>query len=314
MISRRQTLSLLTGALPALAASRAASNTTARLLLVHGRAQGGRSESELREEWLSALREGARLSGHDIAEGIDVILPFYGDALEEMVSRFEMPLNSEIRTKGDAFQDEFLEFQADVADEMRRGVGITDEQLDDLYGDNPREKGPQNWEWVQAIITALDSLTPNTTDAFLEHFLRDVFLYLQSPLVRAEIDRIVTSGLDDRPTVIVGHSLGTVVAYHILLTRPDLNAPLFVTIGSPLGIHAIRRRFVPLTFPRQAAYWLNAFDERDIVALNPLDEVNFPVTPAIENIRDINNQTNNRHGISGYLDKPRIAGRIVGAL
>lgn len=314
MINRRQTLSILAGALPALTASRAAGNTAARLLLVHGRAQGGRSEAELREEWLGALREGARLSGHEIAEDLDVLLPFYGNSLDEMVSRFEVPLNSEIRTKGDTFQDEFLEFQAEVADEMRRGAGITDEQVDDIYGDNPREKGPQNWEWVQAIIAALDNLSPNSTDAFLERFLRDVFLYLQSPLVRAEIDRIVTSGLDSRPTVIVGHSLGTVVAYHVLLSRPDLNVPLFLTVGSPLGIRAIRRRFVPLTYPSQAGKWLNAFDNRDIVALNPLDEVNFPVTPAIENIRNINNQTGNRHGISGYLDKPRIVGPIIGAL
>lgn len=57
--------------------------------------------------------------------------------------------------------------------------------------------------------------------------------------------------------------------------------------------------------------WLNGYDERDVVALFPLDADNFDVTPAIENINDLRNQTDNRHGISGYLDKPGIAGPVV---
>jgi hypothetical protein len=51
-------------------------------------------------------------------------------------------------------------------------------------------------------------------------------------------------------------------------------------------------------------------DERDVVALYPLDAANFPVDPPIENKRDVDNPTSNRHGISGYLSDPVVARRL----
>jgi hypothetical protein len=296
---------------PTLAVGRAIAQSRPRLLFVHGIHQGGRSEDELRVEWLAALGAGARASGHEVPPDLDVVFPFYGDRLDGFAAEYQVPLASEITTKGDAFQDEFLAFQEEVANELRRGAGITDDQLDEVYGDNPREKGPQNWEWVQAILKAIDRYSPGTTRQFLERFLRDVFVYLQSPTVQTTIDGIVTERLDDRPTVIVAHSLGTVVTYNILRAGAQADVPLLVTLGSPLGIYAIRRRFQPLQYPVQVDHWINAFDDRDVVALHPLDRANFPVTPDVENISDINNQTPNRHGILGYLDKANIAGRIL---
>jgi hypothetical protein len=60
--------------------------------------------------------------------------------------------------------------------------------------------------------------------------------------------------------------------------------------------------------------WFNAMDERDIVALYPLSKKYFQVTPQIENKTDVQNPTENRHGISGYLGDPEVARRIHAAL
>ena len=313
-LSRRRLVGAFAAILPALAVGTAFAQSRPRLLLIHGRAQGGRSEEELRSVWLGALTDGARASGHEVPPDLDVVFPFYGDRLDELVAEYQVPLTSEITTKGDAFQDEFLAFQEEVANEMRRGAGITDAELDAVYGNNPREKGPENWEWVQAILKGIDRYGPGVTQRFLERFLRDVFVYLESPAVRTTIDGIVTERLDDRPTVIVAHSLGTVVGFNILSADTPTDVPLLVTLGAPLGINAIRRRFQPLRHPAQVGHWLNAFDDRDVVALHPLDATNFPVTPEIENVLDINNQTDNRHGITGYLDKANVAGPIIAKL
>ena len=291
-----------------------AAQTRPRLLLVHGRSQGGRSEAELLQEWTGALLEGARAAGIELPSDLEIVLPFYGDALDDVVREFELPLTSEITTRGDAFQDEFLVFQEEIVSEIRASQGITDQQIDEIYGDNPRERAPWNWEWVQAIIKAIDRHTPSVTQGFLETFMRDVFIYLQSSGARSIIDGIVTERLDARPTIVVAHSLGTVVMYNILRNTSALNVPLFVTLGSPLGIRAIRRRFRPLRYPANVGPWINAFDERDVVALNPLDTQSFPVTPQISNINNIDNQTDNRHGIIGYLDKPEVTQPILGAL
>jgi pimeloyl-ACP methyl ester carboxylesterase len=119
------------------------------------------------------------------------------------------------------------------------------------------------------------------------------------PDVQDAIDEIVDANLNDAPTVVVAHSLGTVVAYHILMnSQKHLNVPLFVTVGCPLGIRAIRDQFIPLASPPAVKAWINAFDTRDVVALYPLDEKNFAIHPPIENYSAVKNSTEN-HSANG---------------
>lgn len=90
--------------------------------------------------------------------------------------------------------------------------------------------------------------------------------------------------------------------------------PLYITVGSPLGVRSIRDQLKPLKSPKPAKAWYNAYDERDLVALYPLDRDNFPVTPAITNDGKVKNHTDNRHGVVGYLDDPAVAKAIYDAL
>ncbi|WP_193176514.1 alpha/beta hydrolase [Oricola nitratireducens] len=285
-----------------------------RILFVHGRAQGGRNVADIRREWIKALKEGASAAGMALPDDLNIALPFYGDELDRLTAEFDLPLAADVTARGTAEQDAFLAFQAEVAQDLRIKAGVTDAEVDDAYGDNPRPKGPLNWEWVQAIFRAIDSHSDGITSDALQIALRDVYVYNSSPAVRRIINGIVSREIDDRPTVIIAHSLGSVVAYYILreLTAPKV--PLLVTLGSPLGIRAIRRPLKPLHHPAVVQAWLNGYDNRDVVALYPLDADNFDIDPAIENIATLRNQTENRHGIIGYLDKPKIAGRIIEAL
>jgi hypothetical protein len=283
----------------------------ARIVFIHGRAQGGRDQAEILAEWRSAFAAGAASAGHVLPDMLDIVLPFYGDKLDALTEAYDMPLAHEITTKGDAFQDQFVAFQAEVADAIRRKAGITDDEVDAIYGDNPRPKGPENWEWVQALIRSIDLWGSDTSQRGMEYLLRDVFLYTTAPAIREAVNDIVRAAFDDRPTVVVSHSLGTVVAYDLLREATVPEVPLLVTLGSPLGIRAIRREVQPVLHPAVTGRWLNGYDERDVVALFPLDSDNFDVRPVIENISDLRNQTHNRHGISGYLDKPGIAGPVA---
>lgn len=313
-LSRRQLLALaganIAAALRPLAALAAPPE---HLVMVHGRAQGDRDEGEIRDEWLAALAEGAEAAGVPLPGNVQVALPFYGRRLDELVELAQVPTASRITTKGNAAQDAYLRFQAELADEMRGRLGVTDEQVNAAYGDNPREKGPLNWEWVQAILKAIDAHSDTVTAGALELFTRDVFLYLELDIVRDEIDSIVAEKIPAEPVVVVGHSLGSVVAYHILRNRAT-SVPHFVTLGCPLGIQTIARRLAPLRYPAQVGSWVNFYDERDVVALNPLDDDHFSVTPQITNIGSVRNRTDNRHGISGYLNVGDVAGSILTAL
>ncbi len=286
-----------------------------RLLLVHGRAQIEPDFEVIKAAWLKALKKGAEDSGHSLPSGLEVAFPYYGPTLDKFSAGFDVPLTADIHTKGGPGQDEFLKFQAELAEEVRRKARITEAQVNDEYGNKAHEKGPSNWEWVQAIMRAIDKYGGGMSQKTLDLFTRDVFLYTRRAGVRSAIDKIVGSELTEEPTVVIAHSLGSIVAYNIL--RSDLrhlNIPLFVTVGCPLGIRAVRSQLQPLVHPEPVKKWFNAYDDRDVVALYPLDGANFPVEPAIENYGKVDNSTKNRHGISGYLDNKVVAERVVAAL
>jgi pimeloyl-ACP methyl ester carboxylesterase len=162
-------------------------------------------------------------------------------------------------------------------------------------------------------VRLLDRNLSDISQTTIEVFLRDVYLYLKSPPVRESIDAIVSAMLKPDTAVVVGHSLGSVVAYNIL-NAATIKVPLYVTVGSPLGIRAIRNTLSPITNPSGAKGWYNALDTRDIVALYPLDKDNFDVAPAITNYTGVHNWTDNRHGIIGYLDDADVAKAIRAGL
>jgi hypothetical protein len=321
MISRR---GLLTGTLTALlcVVQRAASGARPRqapkrLIFVHGRSQQGRDSAALMQsEWAAALREGARKLGRALPIDLEIVLPYYGDKLDWFITEEKAPLASDIQSRVEPGDREFVVFQAKIAEELRVKAHITDDQVNAEYGANRMPRGPLNRWWVQATLRALEKYGAGMTRNTIETFTRDVFLYATRPDIRDEIHRIVSKHLTEAPTVIVGHSLGSVVAYNILCADGGaLQVPLFVTLGSPLGIPAVRTKLLPLRFPSPPlGAWYNAFDTRDCLALYPLDQDNFPVTPAIENYSGVRNPTNDRHGIVGYLDDPSIAKKILDAL
>jgi hypothetical protein len=315
-MDRRQLLALAgaglaTSVLPA----RAADPHAVRLVLVHGRSQQGLNPADLQSNWLETLRRGAAKINRTLPERLDVVFPYYGDKLDEFARQFDLPLTTDIQAKGSPVNTDFLNFQAQVAEEMRQRAGITDAQVLEEFGPNTTEKGPQNWAWVQAIIRAIDRNAGGVSQSVIETFMRDVYLYTTRMGVRDNIDRIVGSALTETPCVVIGHSLGSVVAYNVLRNdRRPLNVRAYVTVGSPLAIRAVRDRFRPIGFPTLARTWYNAFDPRDVVSLYPLDAANFPVTPPIENFGGVNNATDNRHGIVGYLDDADVAKHVLDAL
>lgn len=283
-----------------------------KLLFVHGRSQQGKDPGKLKATWIEAFKKGADAANLPIPDDLDIAFPYYGDALDEFTHQSNLPLTTDIQARGEsAVNEDFLEFQAEIAEELREARGITEDQVNEEYGENPKPKGPLNWEWVQAILRTLDKHGGGINQAALEQFTRDVYLYTRRSVVREAIDKIVAEKISEEPTVVLGHSLGTVVTYSVLRYDPrSLNVPLFVTVGSPLGVRAIRRQFRPLESPR-AGQWFNAYDDRDVVALYPLDNSNFPIDPPVENYAGVRNHTSNRHGIVGYLDDVTVASKLL---
>jgi hypothetical protein len=279
-----------------------------KLIFVHGRDQQGKNPVDLQLQWESALQEGLGRAGLAPLKDIDVVFPFYGDELDRFVHALGAPLEPGITPKGGSVQEREAAFRAELTLELARNYGIPDSEIALHYDGLPQEKGPLNWRWVQAILRALDK-TP-IGEVSIECFTRDVYLYLTLTAARKSIDSIVSQAIPAEPAVVVGHSLGTIVAYNVLRSRgADLSVKRYVTVGSPLGVETIKRYLVPpaLAMPDGVGSWFNAFDTRDVVALRPLDQNFFAVTPPIRNRPDVDNTTDNRHGIAGYLNDPEVA-------
>ena len=281
-----------------------------KLIFIHGRAQEGKNPVKLQKQWETAFRRGLKKAGLDWPPGVTVAFPFYGDRLDELIQAVNAPLVEEVLTRGAGPDSREAEFRGELLYEMASARGITDEQIQAHFKGQLHEKGPLNWEWVQAILRALDA-TP-LGEAAIDMFTRDVYVYLTCRAVQNAVDAIVAAELTAGPCVVVGHSLGSVVGYNVLRRIPEaVLVRRYVTVGSPLGVKAIKRRLDhPLAMPSAVSDWYNAMDERDVVALYPLDDRNFPLTPAIMNHTKVNNRTANRHGITGYLDDPWVARQI----
>jgi hypothetical protein len=284
-----------------------------RILMIHGRAQGGKDPVALKTTWIDSLRRGFAAASHPWPEDAVFDFPYYADALDAIVAGAGRPASVEAVAKGAPIDDDYARFLRSALEEIRMHAAIgEDEVRAGLDPDAPQEKGPQNWWWVRAIARAIDRRLTPMAGFTIEAFLRDVHLYLRDPEAAAAVDALIDADTTDAPTLVVGHSLGSVVAYRLLQRRrTTLRLAGFVTVGSPLGLRAIAARLPAIENPSGAERWHNAYDRRDIVALNPLDEAHFPADPPVVNHGGVDNSTANRHGIVGYLDDPWVAARIA---
>lgn len=292
---------------------------TRQLLLIHGRSQENKDATELKAQWVDALKQGLAKNNLDLPiSDADIRFPYYGQTLFDLVRNRPADEVAEVIVRGEDVNENEALFVREVLIEIQKQASISDEQVQVLAGESIRERGPLNWKWVRAILTALDTRVPGASSASISLVTRDVYLYLRNPgfqnIVDNGIRSAVSAGVE---TVVVGHSLGAVASYSLL--RRDgaslgWKVPFFVTLGAPLAVTAIKDALKPINHPACVSKWFNAMDSRDIVALYPLDATHFAVTPAIENKTDVDNFTENRHGISGYLSDAVVAKRIYDAL
>jgi len=287
-----------------------------RILMIHGRSQGGKDPVELKEVWIDTLKKGFAAAGLPSPDSLSIDFPFYGDKLDGFTAQANLPTPQDVNAKGSGKNRQFEEFMQSALGQMKERSAISDDEVEaELDPTAPQEKGVQNWNWVQAIARVIDRHLTGAAEFTIETFLKDVFLYVNAKAVTRGINKIVEEKLTDEPTIVVAHSLGSVVGYKVIMDNlAKLNLVKYITVGCPLGLTAISSKLGPLQNPGGPDGWYNAYDERDIVALNPLDDRNFPTDPKVINSNGVDNHTENRHGIIGYLNDAEVAKQIAEAL
>lgn len=289
------------------------------LVFVHGRAQQKKDSQSLKDEWINALKAGLAKGGLDLPLPDDRIrFPYYGDTLDQMAHGLDTADAADVIVRGlDLSDDEEAFFEAYLREMVVAGK-VSQEELDAATRGRDIKRGPLNWGWVQTILSVLDKSVPGASAASVALFTNDVYQYLHKKPFRDEMEKGVRSAfMPDSEAVVVSHSLGTVIAYNVLSNDAavaGLSIPLFVTLGSPLAVKAVKAKLPLVAYPNNVGHWYNAMDKRDVVSLFPLTTDHFTVFPRIENNQDVVNPTSNHHGISGYLSDEKVARRIYDAL
>lgn len=295
------------------------------IVFIHGRAQQDHDPDQLKSNWIDAWETGLRKGGRSLDIPHDRIrFPYYGDTLRDLTQGRDGEDVADIIVRGAQEDDEVREMLAEILEEVRTAHRIGDDEIvremERLGGAGDAEileRGPQNWRWVRAILRAVDSHVPGG-GALVSLVTRDAYLYVTQRRLRERIEDGVLEAFDrNGENVVLAHSLGSIVAYTLFqrlqVDGAALRIPQLITIGSPLGIRAIRTRLERGRRPDWLGRWFNAFDPQDVVSLYPLDAKHFPDDPRIENKSDVDNRTSNQHGIAGYLADPVVAARLYEA-
>lgn len=150
-------------------------------------------------------------------------------------------------------------------------------------------------------------------------FLPDVYDFL----FHSDRRKLMTDSLLNRlavgggPFVIIAHSQGTMVAYEVLrqLDPAKIEVPLFITIGSPLGMQEVQdafkswtgnKRLVP---PACVAHWINVADRFDPVAIDFDISNDFGGKPRIKNVSKFGlnpDSLRHPHSATGYLSTEHV--------
>ncbi len=285
-----------------------------RLLFVHGIAQGGKDEQTLRRVWIESLQEGFDNAGLTWRRDVTIDLPHYGDVLDQFVADEDLPATDALQGKGSGVADDYDRFLREALVDLQEAKVSEAEVLAEIDPTLPKAKSPQNWPWVRAVAKVIDRRLTPLSGFTIDRALREVFVYTRRAYAAREINQLIDAALTPEPTVVVSHSLGTVVAYHVLRAAQGRDVRGLVTLGSPLGLRALADTLGVLEHPVPKAGWFNAYDPRDIVALRPLERPWFEVDPGIDNHGGVDNNTENRHGIIGYLNDAKVAARIAKAM
>lgn len=292
---------------------------------MHGIAQEQRSADVLESTWLPALAGGVRLAGRpDLADRIwrearpgDARMAFYGDLFlrADQQGGSANPQSAEQQALYDAMLAEVLANAAarSTDDRDRREA----EQV--LATNLPDQQGVL--AMARPLLNALLRIGPfarlgiSAAERLLGA-LKQVSLYLTDDELRATAQQRVLDHIGPETRVVIAHSLGTVVAYETL-HRLDRPLPLFITLGSPLGMRTViyeRLRPQPASVPAVVRSWINAADRDDLVAADLDLTRGFPGADGVLESHWTVDNGGKPHEATHYLAKAVIGRPVAAAL
>jgi hypothetical protein len=270
----------------------------ATIVSVHGIAQQLKGPEVLRAEWEPAMRDGVLLAGGAFPAG-GLVCASYGHLFRGQGS---------VRAVGEHFK------ASDVTDdEAELLFALVNEAARADPGRVPAASAELRASTPKSVQSALRLLAQSRffigiAERVMIGNLKQVTRYLREPEIRKAGRDSVNAVVTKDTRILLGHSLGSVVAYEALHTYANdprwANITTFITLGSPLGIpNLIFDRLEPQPaaggppWPSSVKRWTNISDDGDIVALTK--KLGPLFGPHVVDIRIDNGAT--AHDVSPYL-------------
>jgi hypothetical protein len=236
------------------------------VVAVHGIGNEYRGAATMHANWFPAMRDGLAHAGENLRPE-DLTCAFYGDLFRppDRVLTGNMAWHDADDVTDD-FELELLTRWWSAAARADSAVVSPDERT--------LMRAPRS---AQAALNALSGsrFFAGLAEQMMIFSLKQVNGYLADGDLRDQILARVEQVVDGDTRVLVGHSLGSVVAYEALCAHPEWPVRALVTCGSPLGIRNLifdRLRPPPDRdghgrWPGSVSAWTNICDEGDVVAL-----------------------------------------------
>jgi hypothetical protein len=304
----------------------------ARVVLIHGIGQQYSTVAEQEGLWLPSLVKGVLLSEHPAAGKVAAELSsgsepgrqrlaqmvFYGDLyLPGGVQGDEVAASTETQILADELAIALLRTAAARAEERTVTEAVNalrqaDAELSDIQGMGAVTRSAlatlDGNRWLSARIFGLAQRARPS--------LLQVARYLVEQSIRGAVQDRVAALIDYRTDLLIGHSLGSVIAWEAAqLRKSPLSA--MITLGSPLGLDTIvypRLRPQPPSWPDAVRRWVNVSHYDDFIAVEPLLAPLFRSSDG-RNVEDYPLPAKHEHhGASGYLEEAVTGRAIVEAL
>ncbi|MFC8531775.1 hypothetical protein [Nocardia sp. NPDC057227] len=152
---------------------------------------------------------------------------------------------------------------------------------------------------------------------FVWRAVSQVALYLDDDRIRQKVQSRLLNLIDSDTKLVIGHSLGSVVAYETLHHATGRTALL--TLGSPLGLKSVvydKLRPAPPMVPEVVTRWDNIVDRDDLIAARLDLSKLFAPHSKMEVVPTTHPSVDNGsrpHDATRYLTKPT-TGSIIGEI
>jgi hypothetical protein len=265
---------------------------------IHGIAQQRSGPVRQLRLWSEAFERGLSYAGCPRSEAPTLAVPFYGSLFRE---------GSPYLGEDDEQEWTDAEVLLIVSALNELTEDISKDEMD-LIEQTARSLGPPAFLPPPLLrgLAAVDRKWGTGRAFLLIGVLRQVNAYLFNDEAGDQVRQMVTNEIEDDTRVLVGHSLGSVIAYDLLIRGAATQITTLITLGSPLPLATVRSALrAGRLVANDGPSWFNVHDPWDVVT------VGLGMAPEARDI-EVSNRISDPHALSEYLGRKETAKVILG--